>query len=86
MSDPIAATKDSSDPGENVILVVIKSTWYTVVLLTLLFGGAVIFMGIEGNYDKYKAYEMLDEHFIFNQTLNKVRVEIRNCNTSRNFF
>ena len=58
---------------ETLLVKVMKSLWYTVVLWLLIFGGSVIFMGIEGNYTKLVGWRNMEELEQFNKSLYKVR-------------
>lgn len=51
---------------------IIVSTWHSVVLVTFVLGAAVIFVGIEGNHEKYIAFLRFEEQFEFNQSLKNV--------------
>lgn len=62
----------SSEEGDGIFLMMVKSTWYTVAMLMFLCGGSVILMGIEGNYDKYNSCSQVEEEAIFNKTLREV--------------
>ena len=66
--------KESKDEKrEGYLMEFIKSTWYTFALLLFLFGGAVIFMGIEGNHEEFETYKLLEEQLYYNETLRSVR-------------
>ena len=66
--------KESKDEKrEGYLMEFIKSTWYTFALLLFLFGGAVIFMGIEGNHEEFVTYKLLEEQLYYNETLRSVR-------------
>ena len=73
--------EDNEGPGrksksekqrEGYLMLVIKSSWYTVALISLLFGGTVMFMGIEGNHEEFVSYKLLEEQLHFNETLRAV--------------
>lgn len=64
--------KSKAEKQEGILMTVIKSTWYTVVLIIFLFVGALIFMGIEGNHEDFKSYKLLEDRNIFVKNLTNV--------------
>ena len=59
---------------ETLLVIVMKSLWYTVALWLLICGGSVIFMGIEGNHQMLVQWRNLEELEMFNKSLYKVTV------------
>ena len=64
--------KSKEERRDGYLMAMIKSTWYTFTLIIFLFAGAVVFMGIEGNHQKFVGYRLLEEQLKFNKSLNKV--------------
>ena len=64
--------EDEKETREGLITTLIKSSWYTVVLILFLFGGAIVFMGIEGNHEDFENYKNVEEQEKFNKTLTVV--------------
>ena len=67
-----ARKKSGTEKQGGLLMKVIKSSWYTIALITFLFAGAVIFMGIEGNHEEFKNYKLLEERQIFSAKLRTV--------------
>ena len=68
---------NEAETKEGLITRLIKSSWYTVVLILFLFGGAIVFMGIEGNHEDFENYKRVEEQEKFNKTLTIVSAKIR---------
>jgi len=52
---------DEDEEKDGYLMTAFKSSWYTIMLIVFLLAGSVVFMGIEGNHEKYDQLNKLIE-------------------------
>ena len=63
------AQEEDDTPTNGLLFKIIKASWYTAVMLAFMLASSVIFMGIEGNNEELRKFQLLAEQFMFNKSL-----------------